>query len=334
MPTPRKRLVDAKSTPFYHCISRCVRRAYLCGKDKLTGKSYEHRRDWVVELLKRLTTIFAIDICSYAVMSNHYHVVLHLDIEKTKQWSAKEVIDRWHSLFKGNALIDKYISGEPLTESERLEAALFVEKWRGQLADISWFMRCMNESIARRANAEDECTGRFWEGRFKSQALLDVKGLICCMAYVDLNPIRAGESDSLEKSDFTSIQERLIAAGRAGKQSETDQPATLLPCLAKETSEITQKAIPMSLSCYIELVEATGKILRSDKSGYIPSPIQPTLHNLGIYPENFVTLVKEYGQFFKSAVGSSSELKKFNQHFGKCWSKGSKGSELFNVNVA
>ncbi|MEP3826810.1 MAG: hypothetical protein ABJM47_01875, partial [Lentilitoribacter sp.] len=191
MPQSRQSQISLIDTPYYHCVSRCVRRTFLCGMDKFTGQSYEHRRRWVEERLLFLASVFAIDICAYAVMSNHTHVVLCVDKSLAESWSMKEIIVRWHQLHQGTLLSQKFHRGDKLSPGEWFSLEETVEIYRQRLYDISWLMRNLNEHIAREANKEDGCTGRFWEGRFKSQALLDESAVLACMAYVDLNPIRA-----------------------------------------------------------------------------------------------------------------------------------------------
>ena len=212
MPKPRKTLVSLDATPYYHCVSRCVRRAFLCGEDNITGNSYEHRRQWIEDRLLTLASTFAIDIAAYAIMSNHYHVVLRINHELAGSWTQSEVIDHWHRIFKGNLLSQRYAQGEMLSKAEHDVLSQQVTKWRERLMSISWFMRCSNEPIARKANHEDKVTGRFWEARFKSQALLDEKALAACMVYVDLNPIRARMAKTPEQSDHTSIKRRIKQA--------------------------------------------------------------------------------------------------------------------------
>ncbi len=205
MPKARKHQVSLEVTPYYHCVSRCVRRSFLCGHDPLSGKSFEHRRQWVEDRLLFLADVFAIDVCAYSVMSNHTHVVLHINKLNEAHWTDIEVCERWHKLFKGTLLSQKFVRNEDLTAVELDAVKLKISEWRLHLCDISWFMRTLNEPIARQANEEDRCTGRFWEGRFKSQALCDEAALASCMAYVDLNPIRAKMAKTPEQSDHTSI---------------------------------------------------------------------------------------------------------------------------------
>ena len=178
MPKPRKALISLEATQYYHIVSRCVRRAFLCGEDAFSGKSFEHRRDWIQERLFELADIFAINLCSYAIMSNHVHVVLFVDQDSINEWEPLEVVERWHRLFSGSLLSQRFLSSEPLSTAERKVLDEQIACWRSRLMSISWFMRCLNEPIARQANKEDGCTGRFWEGRYKSQALLDDKALI------------------------------------------------------------------------------------------------------------------------------------------------------------
>ena len=161
MTTARSSQIDVSATPYYHCVARCVRRAFLCGQDTVTGRNFDHRKRWVVDRLAILTAHFAIDICAYAVMSNHIHLVLHIDTKRAASWTDDEVITRVAALFPSAASEIK--SKMPKARDERIAT------WRERLSSISWFMRCISETIARMANKEDQCKGRFWEGRFRSQ---------------------------------------------------------------------------------------------------------------------------------------------------------------------
>jgi len=307
MATPRKQQISLIDTQYYHCVSRCVRRAFLCGEDKTTGVSYEHRRAWVEDKLLALGEIFAIDICAYAVMSNHTHIVLFVDIEQAKSWSTHEVITRWHQLFKGTLITQQYLRGETLIEPLQKMLAETVAVYRQRLMDISWFMRILNETIARKANVEDNCTGRFWEGRFKSQALLDEAALAACMAYVDLNPVRANMAKTPEKSKHTSIQLRIKAAIH-GKQ-----PSNLQAFVGNPKKEMPT-GLPFNLQDYIQLVELTGRCIREDKRGYIDNNQQPILNRLNISAENWLILTTQFRKIFHGAVGNSQALTDFCQH--------------------
>ena len=186
MPKPRKLQISLDATPFYHCVSRCVRRAFLCGKDSISGRSYEHRRHQIEHDLLRLASIFYIDVAAFSVLSNHYHLVLHVDRDGANGADVKDIVHRWHLLYKPKDISQKFINGEHLETHEHKQLDVLIDTWRKRLHDISWLMKVLNENIARRANKEDECTGHFWESRYKSQALLDEKAVLSAMAYVCL----------------------------------------------------------------------------------------------------------------------------------------------------
>jgi len=218
-----------------------VRRAFLCGSDPLTGFNFEHRRQWIVDRIKLLCSVFAVDLCAYAVMSNHYHIVVRINTARADEWTDEEVAHRWMRIFSGPLLMHKYLANADLASCELKCIAELVATWRKRLANLSWFMRCINEPIARMANSEDHCTGSFWEGRFKSQALLDERALLACMAYVDLNPIRAAMATTPEQSDYTSVQERL-------KQPDSG-------CLAQFSEQGNVDTLPFNLREYLKLLD-------------------------------------------------------------------------------
>lgn len=308
MPQPRSSQISLSDTPYYHCVSRCVRRSFLCGIDKYSGQSYEHRRGWVEQRLLFLSSIFSIDICAYAVMSNHVHVVLHVDVKQTQMWSNNEVVKRWHRLHKGTLLTQKFVRGDMLNQGEQLSLDDTITEYRKRLHDISWLMRNLNEYIAREANKEDECTGRFWEGRFKSQALLDEPALLACMAYVDLNPIRAKIADTPETSEHTSIQLRLNSLKKLSTHS-------LMPFVGNPRQDMP-KGIAFSLKDYGELVDITGRVIRHDKAGNIDPQHQPILQRLGLSDEQWLTLTTEFEKHFCYAAGSEMMMNQFKQSTG------------------
>ena len=316
MTRARKEQVSLLDTPYYHCIARCVRRAFLCGEDHYSGNSYEHRRQWILDRLVELDKVFAIDICAYAIMSNHYHLVLWVNQEQVSDWSDDEVISRWTMLFSGPILVQRYVQKQQQSVAELAKVAEIVTEWRERLCDISWFMRCLNEHIARQANQEDNCTGRFWEGRFKSQALLDEQALLTCMAYVDLNPVRAIIADTPESSDFTSIQQRIKEQGKH-KKEKTPILKTLSP-----KQEDTRQAIPFDLADYFELVDWSGRSRRESKRGYISSKHPPILDRLGIDPDYWLKAMRPKGLGFVRAIGRVSSLKQYAVQLGNAWVHG------------
>jgi REP element-mobilizing transposase RayT len=308
MPKPRSSQVSLIDTSYYHCVSRCVRRAFLCGFDEYSGTSYEHRRTWVEDKVLWLSSVFAIGICAYAVMSNHVHLVLCVDKDKAMSWSDKQVVGRWHRLHRGTLLSQKFMRNELLSENERISLKETIAIYRQRLYNISWLMASLSEPIARQANKEDGCTGRFWEGRFKSQALLDDAAVLSCMVYVDLNPIRAKMAKTLETSNHTSIQKRTKAI-----QQHKRQPHKLLPFVGNPRQDMPQ-GIAFSLQDYCELVDTTGRIIRADKADAINPSQSPILSRLGLSEEQWITLTTEFEQHFRYAAGAEQMMQAFKIH--------------------
>ena len=312
MTKPRKDLVSVSDTPYYHIVSRCVRRTFLCGYDRQTNTDYEHRKQWIVDRIQLLSSLFSIDLCSYAIMSNHYHLVVHINPEEAESWSDKEVAERWTTLFQGPLLIQQWLSGTALNKPQQQTVNDIIAIWRERLSNLGWYMKCLNEPIARKANKEDNCTGHFWESRYKSQALKTDQALLSCMAYVDLNPIRAKQADTPESSDFTSIQERIKpkwdlkkAIERQIKQ-KTLSPITdlmirkLKPAQLMALDNQNSQALPFNLIDYLELVDWTGRIIREDKRGYIKQTALPILERLDVDNNDWLINSSQFEKVFNT----------------------------------
>jgi REP element-mobilizing transposase RayT len=257
-----------------------------------------------------LSQVYAIDVCAYAVMSNHTHLVLHVDSETVKSWSKIEVVNRWHQLHSGTLLTHRFIAcTESLNPFELNTLYQTVEVYRQRLCDISWFMRDLNESIARQANKEDKCTGRFWEGRFKCQPLLGETALLAAIAYVDLNPIRANMAKTPETSKHTSVFHRIE------KVIQTKQPSFLMPFIGNPRKHMP-KGLPFELDNYLQLVDISGRAQHPNKRGKINNNQPTLLTRLGISEQQWINLTSNLEKQFKGPIGSPNQLKTFQQNTG------------------
>ena len=353
MGLPRRKYVQEGQEGVYHCFSRCVRRAFLCGFDALTCRDFSHRKAWLVDRLRHLAAIFAIEVCAYAIMENHYHTILRTRPDIAACWSDREVAIRWLTLFpRQGGTVEEQIWA--LVDCPERIAEL-----RKRLSSLSWFMGRLNEFVARAANKEDRVNGRFWESRFKCQALLDEAAIAACMVYVDLNPIRAGLAGTPEGSDFTSIQERIRAwrnettttasvptkmeqdidsesLGRdmlmpenAGDisnpamSSSLDGAAPSTCWLAPISSESQRRGIlQMTAAEYFDLVDKSGRMTRSRKRGAIDADLAPILLRIGVNPDAWIDTISLFGSKFRLAAGLVSNLRNFADQIGRCWLKG------------
>jgi hypothetical protein len=218
-----------------------------------------------------------------------------------------------------------------MAAAEIAKVVELAESYRARLADLSWFMRVLNETIAREANKEDGVKGRFWEGRFKSQALLDEQALLAALAYVDLNPIRAGIAETPEASAYTSIEARLyperaeqrmaqaktgagqtapndVAAATDESQGEESEQLPLAPLMPFDATGREAQAIPFAFDDYLELVETLGRCVHPTKRGRIPERMPKLLERLDIDAKGFSAYAARFLKEFGAAVGTPAHL--------------------------
>ncbi len=297
MTYPRSHLVDPDGG-VYHVCSRCVRRAFLCGVDRQTGYNFDHRRKWIEDRLLDLSGHFALEIYGYAVMSNHYHIVLRMKPSETARWTDQSVADKWIALNPHRA------DDSDTRESRKLallEDPQRVKIIRQRLGSLSWFMRYLNEPLARLANKEDGCKGRFWEGRFKSQRLLDDTAILACMVYIDLNPVRAGLCEDALNAEHTSLARRI-------KKTENGLGERLC-ALNNQTSFLSSN---YSLKSYIELVAWTMDVQKFRKQIHarirgIPPP--------EVWTNNYLPAPGRW----RRAIGSVGAMKDYAESIGQKW---------------
>jgi hypothetical protein len=349
-------LVDPTEVGVYHVWGRCVRRAWLCGDDPYSGIDYSERRQWIRQLQENLAALFAIEVEFHAEMSNHLHLVLRTRPDIVAAWNDEVVVRRMLTVHKLIHSEDGHVEPPSIGEI-RLELASpeRVAELRQRLSSLSWFMKALRETIARRANLSDGITGTFWDGRFDSRRLVDETAIVICGIYVDLNQIRAGEAASPEQSRHTSIFDRIrgwqarqhtiapepcdetaerLAANGDGRELAGDLPDGWLGELTLEDgpgamesewnlrSRTGRRAsdkglLPITLEKYLELLDWTGRQLREGKRGVIPDSLAPILERLRLRHERWLDLIEHFEEWFNNFVGHIDELRKAAVRVGK-----------------
>ncbi len=331
MSLPRYKYIQPDTVTICHCFTRCVRRAFLCGFDPVTGRDFSHRKALLLGRLRFLASVFAVDVCAYAILENHYHLILRLLPQLAAAWSSREVALRWLTLFPRR---DR-LTGYPLPPTEMQILSLVnnperIEELRKRLCSLSWFMGRLNEFVARAANKEDNVKGRFWESRFKCQALLDDAAIAACMVYVDLNPIRAGLAATPEESDFTSIQERIrtwrdetatVVSGASHPVDSPDAASAGWLCPIQSASH-RPGILRIPAAEYFDLVDRSGRFLRSGKRGAIDAGLAPILLRIGANPDAWLDTITQFESRFRLAAGLTSSLRGFADKLGRRWLAG------------
>lgn len=319
----RSKLIDPAESQVIHCVQHCVRRATLLGDNPITGKDCCHRKEWVRERLQLLASVFGIDCLTYAVQSDGFHLVLRSRPDVVKSWKDEEVARRWLQLFRKNCG-ENDASAEPtekeikkLTRSKKGLAIL-----RERLGNISWWMRCLSENIARRANKEDECRGRFWDGRFKAQLLLDDEAILACAAYVDVAPVRAAFADPTEEKTLSGCDDRLRdsrqskrrhAKSRSRKRSRRKQRGNWLggfQLAPRPEAPIRKELPPKALTAYQKLITWTRARVRDKTSGRVPIEVKKILSSLSLEADQWIELISRFDDIFGRAVGTADSLRR------------------------
>ena len=337
----RAEIFDPSEIVPVHVVARTNRRCFLMGDDQYTGKNFDHRKRWIEDKLKLLAANFGIDLLAFSCLSNHFHLVLRSRPDVVKTWDDTEVARRWWSLCpqrKVKSEIDGKKNWVPVEPTEWdlnsiRNDPVKLASVRCRLSDISWWMRLLCQYIALRANGEDgEGLGRFWQSRFKAVRILDEESLLACAAYVDLNPIRAALAETLEASDYTSVQRRINALREnvetisASKDSNAATIANRADDFLSPIS-IDEKRDPLSAQpsrngkrCsdkgfltladaeYLTILDWIARDTVAGKRGQTPVEAPPVLERLGIDASEWSRMLKDFGRTFKNVAGKPTSI--------------------------
>ncbi len=321
----RAEVFDPSEVAALHICARVVRRCYLLGIDPVTGKNHDHRKIWIEDQLKLLSANFGIDLFAFSILSNHFHLILRSRPDVVQTWDDSEVARRWLMLCPIRKKPDK--SPEEPNEFELNSIRNDSDKLatiRTRLSDVAWWMRLLCQNIGTRANQEDNQVGKFFQGRYRAVRILDEESLLACAAYVDLNPIRAALAETLESSEYTSVQRRIQGLESADSSTPShgttvnsflspltidEQNDSIGACANQTRQRCSDKGfLSMSIEDYLELLDASARMVRPDKTGYTPRDVAPIFERLKLDREYWKLQIKEFGRLFANVAGKPKDV--------------------------
>jgi REP element-mobilizing transposase RayT len=319
-----------------------VRSSFLCG-----GRA-SHRKDWIKDRLLELSRCFAVEVGAFAIMDNHLHLLVRTQPGWAENWSDEEIVRRWIMLYPRTA--ERVRRAGHVNSDRELVRRLAADRcrvalWRQRLASLSWFMKCLKEPIARRANREDNVTGHFWNGRFKVQALLDDTAVLASLAYIDLNPVRAAVAASPEQSNHTSVQDRicvrqshravrrqrcasrprrvaaLVNLPKGRRPAHDEDGIWLIPIEHRKRRRSSERIglTQLTLDEYLQLIDLTGRRARPGKRGAIAKSLAPILDRLDVDAGRWLDEMLRRGRRVGSAIGSTTSLAREAARRGTRW---------------
>lgn len=299
MTKPRKYQIDLDRTTIYHIVCTCVRHAWLCGYDTKNNKSYEYRRRRIVARMHTLASIFFIDLLEHNVLSNHYHIIIDVMKKRAQKASRAEVVRRYYAISNAQRYpaAKKWFEGQMLSETEYEQAMRDIEFFRERLCSISWFMQNLNQPIALEANQEEgmqSCS--FWDKRYYSQGIYSQHQKLKCMIYVALNTVHAGIDSKPEQAPYSGLFERInhqltdsqtlyelgMPDFKTNRLDQYNLPVDALQPFIDNQSSDDDRGIEFSFYDYCELVDATARIKREDKSHYLDPKAQSIFQRLNM----------------------------------------------------
>ena len=234
---------------------------------------------------RSLANIFSIAVGGFTIMDNHLHVLVRIDPERAEAWSDEEVVQRWAKLYPPRDAKRKPLPATKAWIEERLQNPEWIAQTRQRLQSLSWFMKCLKEPLAKKANRDDKVRGAFFEERFKSIAIADEQALLAVCVYIDLNPVAAGIAPVPEQSPHTSIKQRVDHVKAQGRTDELiaapelsalaslvagglEDSLWLCPIEDRRGLDSSREGmfVGLPLKSYLLLVDYTGRMFRHGKA--------------------------------------------------------------------